>query len=191
VEQIAGDRTLLECLIGRAASRPLSMELPQLLEASEAELTILGLPLQARRRLLACAEVARRYQPRTSLPQPITTPGLALAHLGRLRTEDREMLAVILLDVRLSFLGLEYVAIGAVAHVSVEPREVFAPAVSARASSLVLAHNHPSGDPEPSQQDVVFTRSMVGAGRVLGIDVLDHLIVTPRSYYSFRRSGRL
>jgi len=100
-------------------------------------------------------------------------------------------LAVLLLDVRLSLIALEIVAIGAVAHVSIEAREVFAPAVAARASSIVLAHNHPSGDPEPSAQDADFTRAMVEAGRVLNIDVVDHLIVTPRSYYSFRRCGRI
>jgi len=114
-----------------------------------------------------------------------------LAHLGPLRSLGQETLGVLLLDVRLSLIGLEIVAIGAVAHVSVEAREVFAPAVAARASSVVVAHNHPSGDPEPSPQDVEFTRAMVEAGRVLNIDVVDHLIVTPRSYYSFRGSGRL
>ncbi len=96
-----------------------------------------------------------------------------------------------LLDVRLSLISVETIAIGTVAHVSVEPREVFAPAVAARASSVVLAHNHPSGDAEPSPQDADFTRAMVDAGRVLNIDVVDHLIVTPRSYYSFRRYGRM
>lgn len=167
------------------------MELPQLLEATEAELASLGLARPARRRLLACAEVARRYQPKISPSSPITTPGEALAHLGPLRSSDREALAVLLLDVRLGLIALEVIAVGAVAHVSVEPREVFAPAVAARASSLVLAHNHPSGDPEPSNQDTEFTRAMVKAGQVLAVDVVDHLIVCARGYYSFRQAGRL
>jgi DNA repair protein RadC len=108
-----------------------------------------------------------------------------------LRSLDRETLVVLLLDIRLGLIALETVAVGTVAHVSVEPREVFAPAVAARASSVVLAHNHPSGDPEPSPQDVDFTRAMAEAGRVLKIDVVDHLIVARRSYFSFRKSGRL
>jgi DNA repair protein RadC len=108
-----------------------------------------------------------------------------------LRSLNRETLAVLLLDIRLSLIALETIAVGTVAHVSVEAREVFSPAVAARASSLVLAHNHPSGDPEPSPQDADFTRAMVEAGRVLNIDVVDHLIVTARSYYSFRKFGRL
>jgi len=187
----ADDRQLLEGLIGRAASRPLRLELAQLLEATDGELASLGLTRRARRRLLACAEVARRYQPTISQAEPITTPAQALAHLGPLRSRDQETLAVLLLDVRLSLIALEIIAIGAVAHVSIEAREVFAPAFAARASSIVLAHNHPSGEPEPSAQDAEFTRAMVEAGRVLNIDVVDHLIVAPRSYYSFRRWGRI
>ena len=191
MDRVADDRQLLEGLIGRAASRPLQQDLSQLLEASETELASLGLPRPARRRLLACAEVARRYQPQAPVPEPITTPAQALAHLSRLRSGGRETLAVLLLDIRLSLLAVEVVATGTVAHVSVEPREVFAPAVTAGASSVVLAHNHPSGDPQPSAQDIDFTRAMVEAGRVLCIDVLDHLIVSARSYYSFQRAGRL
>lgn len=191
MDRVADDRQLLEGLIGRAASHSVRLNLAELLEASETELASLGLPRPARRRLLACAEVARRYQPRVSIPEPITTPAQALAHLGRLRSGDRESLALLLLDIRLGLIALEVVATGTVAHVSVEPREVFAPAVTARASSVVLAHNHPSGDPQPSAQDIDFTRAMVEAGRVLGIEVLDHLIVSARSYYSFRRAGRL
>jgi len=191
VKPVADDRQLLEGLIGRAASRPLRLELAHLLEATDGELASLGLTRPARRRLLACAEVARRYQPKISQAEPITTPAQALAHLGQLRSRNQETLAVLLLDIRLSLIALEIVAMGAVAHVSVEAREVFAPAVAARASSVVLAHNHPSGDPEPSAQDVDFTHAMVDAGRVMNIDVVDHLIVTSRSYYSFRRWGRI
>ena len=187
----ADDRQLLEGLIGCAASRSLQVDLPDLLEATEAELALLGLARTARRQLLACAEVARRYQPRSSPAAQITTPGQALAYLGRIRSSDRETLAVLLLDVRLGLIAVETIAMGAVAHVSVEPREVFAPAVTARASSVILAHNHPSGDPEPSVQDIGFTSAMVEAGRILAIDVVDHLIVCARSYYSFRHAGRL
>src|SRR5439155_23168188 len=136
------------------------LKLAQLLEATDCELASLGLTRPARQRLLACAEVARRYQPKISQAGPITTPAQALAHLGPLRSRDQETLAALLLDVRLSLIALEIVAIGAVAHVSVEAREVFASAVGARASSVLLAHNHPSGDPEPSVQDIDFTRGM-------------------------------
>jgi DNA repair protein RadC len=68
---------------------------------------------------------------------------------------------------------------------------VFTPAISAKASAIVIAHNHPSGHADPSPQNAEFTRAMVEAGRLLHIDVIDHLVGTGMSYYSFRRSGRL
>jgi DNA repair protein RadC len=188
---LADDRQLLEGLIGRTAARSLRVQLAELVEADESKLATLGLGRAARNRLLACAEVARRYQPRIDPSRPVSGPSEALAHLGPLRSGNQETLAVLLLDVRLSLIALEIVAIGAVAHVSVEAREVFAPAVAARASAVVLVHNHPSGDAGPSPQDVDFTQAMVEAGRVLNIDVVDHLIVTPRSFYSFRQCQRI
>lgn len=191
MDRVVSDRQLLEGLIGRQASRLVDIQLHELLDSDDSELEAIGLARSARRRLLACAEVARRYQPRALLPEPVTGPAQAVAHLGELRLSDRERLAVLLLDARHGLIGLELIAIGAIAHVSVEPREVFAPAVAMGSSAIVIAHNHPSGNAEPSPQDVDFTRAMVGAGRVLNIDVLDHVIVARRSYYSFRRSGRL
>ena len=76
-------------------------------------------------------------------------------------------------------------------HVGVAAREVFAPAIRRRAVAIALAHNHPSGDPEPSAEDRAFTRLMSRAGAVLGIQVLDHLVVTRRSYFSFAEAGLL
>ncbi|HEV2035112.1 MAG TPA: JAB domain-containing protein [Candidatus Dormibacteraeota bacterium] len=191
MDATGSDRVLLEDLIGRRASRFINVQLAELLESDESQLATFGLAPVARRRVLACAEVARRYQPRVSLPEPITGPAQAVAHLGELRSFDRETLAVLMLDAQHIVIGLELVATGAVAHVSVEAREVFTPAISAKASAIVIAHNHPSGHADPSPQDAEFTRAMVEAGRVLHIDVIDHLVVTRRSYYSFRRSGRL
>jgi DNA repair protein RadC len=191
VDLAAGDRQLLEGLIGRTASRSLNVHLADLLEAEDSDLCRLGLSQPSRRRLLACAEIARRYQPLVTLPEPITGPTQALGHLGKLRRADRENLVVLLLDIRMGLIAQEAIAVGTVAHVSADAREVFAPAVAARASAIVLAHNHPSGNAEPSPQDASFTQAMVEAGRIMSIDVVDHLIVTTRSFYSFRKHGLL
>jgi DNA repair protein RadC len=191
VEAKRSDRQLLLDLIGPQVHSLGNAQLAELLEADEDQLAQLGLLRSARRRVLACAEVARRYQPQALAPEPVSGPTQALAHLGALRSRDRETLGVLLLDGRHSVIGLELIAMGAVAHVSVEAREVFAPAVSAMASAIVIAHNHPSGNAFPSRMDAEFTRSMVEAGRVLKIEVIDHLIVTRRSYYSFQNSGSL
>jgi DNA repair protein RadC len=81
------------------------------------------------------------------------------------------------------------VAKGSTSHCQVDPREVFAPAVAARASAVVLVHNHPSGDPEPSQLDVTLTLQLRDAGRALCIRVLDHLVLGDRGYVSLAQRG--
>ena len=70
-------------------------------------------------------------------------------------------------------------------HISVKPREVFAEAIARRTAGVVLARNHPGGDPGPGAEDLEFTRTTLQAARLLGIEVLDHVIVTRRAYFSF------
>jgi DNA repair protein RadC len=188
----ADEQELLTALIGplaaaQAADRPLS----ELLAADDGRLAALGLPTRARRRLLAAAEVARRHQPNPEASEPVTNPRLALAHLGRLRDLDQEALAVLLLDARMAFISLEMVAAGSCFRVGASPREVFGPALQKRATALILVHNHPSGEVEPSAEDEEFTAAMVDAGRLLDVDVVDHLVVARRAYFSFREAGRL
>jgi DNA repair protein RadC len=163
-----------------------------LLDAGADELAHLGLPSAARRRVLAAAELARRHQPRTELPPSLGQPRHVLPHLAQLRTEPVELLGVLLLDTRHALLDdFQPVAGGHLMHVSITPREVFAQAVARLAAVIVLAHDHPSGDPSPSLQDREFTQSMVRAGALLGVRVLDHLIVTRRGYFSFSEAGLL
>ena len=71
----------------------------------------------------------------------------------------------------------------------VHPRETFAPAIELRAASIILAHNHPSGSTDPSHDDLDVTKRLVEGGKLLGIEVLDHVIITADSHYSFRQSG--
>ena len=71
----------------------------------------------------------------------------------------------------------------------VHPREVFRPAILASAAAIILVHNHPSGDPEPSDEDVSLTKRLVKAGEILGIEVLDHLVVAKRGFVSLRARG--
>jgi DNA repair protein RadC len=188
------DRRLLADLIGPAAAAGVDrVPVAWLLDADAGELAGLGLGPTARRRLLAAAELARRFQPAAAPPPgAYELPQHFLPHLGPIRAAPVEVLGVLTLDSRLSLLGdLCTVASGGVMHVCVAAREVFAPAISRRAVAIVLAHNHPSGDPEPSPEDRAFTQMMARAGTVLGIQVLDHLVVTRRSYFSFAESRLL
>jgi DNA repair protein RadC len=187
----ADDRSLLHDLLGPAAAALVgATPVDQLLEWGPERLVAAGLGAAARRRLLAGAELARRYQPASFPPSSITSPREAMAYLASIRRSPTEVLGVLSLDARQSPLGeLTRVAEGSVSHVTAEPREVFCPALELRASSIVLAHNHPSGNLEPSLEDLEFTRAMCEAGAVLGIRVLDHLVVAARGYTSLRERG--
>lgn len=92
--------------------------------------------------------------------------------------EGREMFMVASLDIGHRIIGVETTAVGTAASVEVHPRETFRGAILAGAVAIVVAHNHPSGDPAPSPNDLELTRRLVSAGELLGIPVLDHVIVT-------------
>lgn len=180
----ASDHDLLAELVGEVV--PASASVPQLLEEDSNTLRARGLSQAACRRLLACAEVARRFQPRLALDAPITTASQALSHFEPLRAATVEILAVLLLDARLRPIRTDVLATGGMAAVAVSPRELFGSAMRASSCALVIGHNHPSGDCSPSPEDISFTRSMVAAGELLRMEVLDHLIVCRRAFTSLR-----
>jgi DNA repair protein RadC len=96
-----------------------------------------------------------------------------------------------MLDSKHRLIRVKLVSTGSLDATIVHPREVFREAAAASAAVIVLFHNHPSGDPTPSPDDVALTARMVGAGAVMGIDVVDHLILADQRYYSLLESGRL
>ena len=104
---------------------------------------------------------------------------------------DREMFVVMLMDRKHGIIGLNTVSIGSLTASVVHPREVFKPAILSNASSILLSHNHPSGCPLPSQEDRALTVRLVQAGKLLGVDVLDHIIVGDGQYFSFADEGLL
>ena len=103
-----------------------------------------------------------------------------------LEHEKREHFVVILLDTKGYLIFTEIVSIGTLNQTIVHPREVFSPAIRHKAASIVVAHNHPSGDPTPSVRDVELTKELIAAGRLLQIPLNDHLIVGFESFYSLR-----
>jgi DNA repair protein RadC len=86
---------------------------------------------------------------------------------------------------------IRIVSVGSLDSTVVHPREVFREAASASAAAIVLFHNHPSGDPTPSPDDLALTTRMVNAGSIMGIDVIDHLILADQRYFSLVEAGRL
>src|SRR5262249_54814848 len=142
--------------------------------------------------VLAALELGRRAQRTTERRPRLRTPAEIYRHvlptLGALR---REVFHVLCFNCRNVLLHEASVGHGTVNTCPVDPREVFAPAVSARASAIVVAHNHPSGDPEPSALDVTLTKQLADGALLLGIKLLDHVIVGDNSYVSLMERGQL
>lgn len=105
---------------------------------------------------------------------------------------DRECFLVLALDVKHQPTAIHTVSVGTLNSSLVHPREVFKMAILGNAGSIILAHNHPSGDPTPSKEDMEVTKRLVEAGKILGIEVLDHIIIGSNSrYVSFKEKGIL
>jgi len=103
-----------------------------------------------------------------------------------LKDKKKEHFFVILLDTRNQYLGKDKVSVGSLDTSIVHPREVLKPALSLSAASVILVHNHPSGDPEPSEEDIKLTKRLVEAAEIMGIDVLDHIIIGDKKYLSLK-----
>ncbi len=104
---------------------------------------------------------------------------------------DREHFRAILLNTKNRILGVRTISIGSLNTSVVHAREVFKAAVSESAQAIVLVHNHPSGLPEPSGEDLLVTRRLAEAGRILGIEVLDHVVLGSQGFVSMRELGHL
>lgn len=158
------------------------------------ELTkIKGLGLAKASTILAAVEIGRRLASAKPLERAcFTCPQDGADFLmPRLRFTTKEQFLVILLNSKNRVIGTEVVSEGSLTGAVVHPREVFQPAILQHAAALVVAHNHPSGDPAPSREDKEITRMLVAAGQSLGIPVLDHLIIGDGTYYSFQEEGTL
>ena len=132
----------------------------------------------------------RRYRGKT--PKEIHGPDDVVGLVGKkLRKEKRENFLVLLLNARHEVMSVETVSVGSLNASIVHPREVFRSAVIQSAASVVLVHNHPSGDPEPSADDLRTTRDAVAAGRLLGVSVVDHVIIGAGRHVSLRERGAI
>jgi len=122
----------------------------------------------------------------------LSTPGASAAALvALLQDEPGEVFAILCLSTKHRVIAYHEVSRGTLDATLVHPREVFKAALLSNAASIILTHNHPSGDPTPSPDDHQLTRRLVDAGRLIGVEVLDHIIVGDGRYFSFREGGRL
>jgi len=143
-------------------------------------------------KLVALVELSRRISqlksmwPGSALRQPSDAAQFVRAKIGH---KEQECFAMIGLSSRQIPVLFQTVAVGSIAQVDVHPRELFRPCIRHGVHSILIAHNHPSGDAEPSEADVELTHRMCEVGRLLGIPVLDHLIVTATDYVSLATLG--
>ncbi len=156
-------------------------------EATVDEMSSMGLTREHAEALKAAIELGRRCINSPNPKTRIGSPGDVFDLLGaEMAALDREQIRVIMLDTRNGIIDVETVAIGSLSSCVGHPREIFKGAVMKSAAAIILTHNHPSGDSAPSPEDIALTRRMLEAGKLLGIDLLDHVVIGDGSYCSIR-----
>jgi DNA repair protein RadC len=153
-----------------------------------------GVGLAKAATIKAAMEIGRRISQdvtsRTLIKSPQDVQQIVTQGLGKeMRDYDREHFIVLYLDRKGGLIVKEHVSVGGLHSSIVHPREVFKTAVKRSAASLILAHNHPSGDPSPSREDIDITRRLIEAGNIMGIEILDHVIIGENSYCSLKEKG--
>jgi DNA repair protein RadC len=201
-EQALSAQELLQLILGRGvagesvaitAQKLLSHfgSLQKLSEASIEELSsIKGIGLAKAAQIRAAFEIGRRLS--TQAPsyksKELTDPEKVYRLIkSKLRDYHKEHFYIIALNSR--NYSIAEVSVGSLNASIVHPREVFAEAIKNKAASVVFAHNHPSGDPEPSEDDLLLTKKLVESGKILGIEVFDHIIVVKDDFFSFKNKG--
>lgn len=148
-----------------------------------------GISIATASKLLASLELAKRHLVRDI--QPLRTMQDIIARLDDIRTKQQEYVVSLSLDGGQRLLAQRIVTIGTLDTVLAHPREIFSDPIVDRAASIIVAHNHPSGDARPSQKDIDLTHQLVAAGQLLGIPLKDHVIVSKTDQFSYRQHHML
>jgi DNA repair protein RadC len=198
-----GDNELLAIVLGHGRSRVSALDLANaVLEAADGAhglvrsryedlCAVPGIGRARAAQILAAVELGRRTLTRPSRErvQIVNARSAAEYLLPQYGSRSVEQFGVVLLDTKRRVIRTLVLSVGTLDASIVHPREVFGAAAAAGAAALVLFHNHPSGDPRPSPDDVDLTRRLAAAGVLMGIDVIDHLILADVRYYSFKEEG--
>lgn len=137
--------------------------------------------------VFAVKELSKRLLHKKEKPRIIHGPEDAAEYVQEhLALEKKEHFCEILLNTKNHIIGWQVISVGSLTASVVHPREVFAPAIIHHATAIIVAHNHPSGDPEPSKEDIAVTQRLVKAGKIMDIQVIDHIIVGNNIYVSMK-----
>jgi DNA repair protein RadC len=152
-----------------------------------------GIGLAKAAQIRAAFELGRRQDLEPDVGQySISDPERLVKALRKgIQEKAKEHFKLVLLNTRNKVIGISTISVGILNASLVHPREVFKDALRHNASSIILVHNHPSDDPEPSDDDLVVTRRLVDAGRLMGVEVLDHIIITRSGYTSLKEKDLL
>ena len=138
--------------------------------------------------IAACYELGRRHlQNKQSVL--LLSPKDVWNELKDIRDHKKEHFVIFFLDSRNQEIKREIISVGTLNANLVHPREVFEPAIKHSAAQIIVAHNHPSGDPEPSEDDMEITKRLVESGKILGMEIIDHIVVTKNNYVSLKEKG--
>ncbi len=157
-------------------------------------LLYMGLTSKEATKLLAAIELGKRSAKiEYKTPEKINNPGTAANYIQTyLENENHEKVLVILLNSKNKVMKVKQISEGSVGSSVVHPREILAPAINAHATSIIIVHNHPSGETEPSSYDNELTKKMTEACEIMGIPLLDHIIIgKKRDYYSYKEHGKI
>lgn len=193
--QALSDFELLEVLIGSGTARVgvehIARNVQKLLRRGGDELhfesltNVNGISTAGASKILAALELAKRHLLQNVAP--LQTQESILAQLADIRTKQQEHFICLSLDGGQRLIVQRTVTIGTLDAVLAHPREVFADAIADRAATIIVAHNHPSGDPRPTAKDIDLTQQLAGAGQLLGVPLRDHIIVTKTGHFSYRQ----
>jgi len=161
--------------------------------ASVEELSqVKGIGLAKAAQIKAAFELANRLEgySETGKKPIVKTPEDVMTLVrGRLKDKKKEYFVALLLDTRNQLIKISEVSVGSLDASIVHPREVFKEAIAGSAASVIFVHNHPSGDPAASEDDIRLTKRLAEVGEIVGIDVLDHIIIGDKNYLSLKREG--
>lgn len=138
--------------------------------------------------IIACFELGKRLL-KGKVAGLYLKPEDVWKELKDIRDYKKEHFVIFYLDSRNQEIKREVISVGSLNANLVHPREVFEPAVKNLAAQVIVAHNHPSGDSEPSEDDLTISKRLIEAGKILGIEVMDHIIVSRNGYFSFKEKG--
>jgi DNA repair protein RadC len=198
---VLSDNELIEAIIGRGTRnndvREISNEIVKLLKLHSHNLRyediqeIDGIGPTKASQIMACFELGRRYFKTAGAIIRVTSPEDVLPLVAYLKEKRQEYFICLTLNGAGEILNNRVITIGLLNHSLVHPREVFAEAIADRAASIICIHNHPSGSLEPSSQDIAITTQLRDAGAIIGIQLIDHIIVSKNGHLSMRERGLL